>query len=92
MCVCVCVCVCERACSVMSDSETLWTVALSVPLSKEFSKQEYWSELPFPTPGYLPDPGINLSSLAPPTLAGRFFTIASPGKPLSVFMNTQFDN
>ena len=39
-----------------------------------FSKQEYWSGLPFPAPGDLPDPGIELMSLMSPALAGRFFT------------------
>ena len=39
-----------------------------------FSRQEYWSGLPFPTPGDLPDPGIKLVSLASPTIAGGFFT------------------
>ena len=48
------------------------------PLSMEFSRQKYWSELPFPTPGDLPNPGIEPMSLA---LAGRFFTTAPPGKP-----------
>ena len=37
---------------------TPWTVALQAPLSMGFSRQEYWSGLPFPSPGYLPDPGI----------------------------------
>ena len=37
---------------------TPWTVACQAPLSMEFSKQEYWSGLPFPTPGDLPNPGI----------------------------------
>ena len=61
---------------------TLWTVACQTPLSMEFSKQEYWSELPFPSPGDLPDPGIKPTSLAPPALAGRFFTtVGPPGKP-----------
>ena len=46
------------ACSVVSDSVTLWTVAHQAPLSKKFSRQEYWSGLPFPSPGDLPDPGI----------------------------------
>ena len=50
---------------------TPWTVACQVPLSMEFSRQEYWSGLPFPSPGDLPDPGIKLVSLS---LAGRFFT------------------
>ena len=51
-----------------------WPVAHQVPLPLEFSRQEYWSRLPFPTPGDLPDPGIEPTSLASPVLAGRFFT------------------
>ena len=48
----------------------------------EFSRQEYWTGLPFPPPGHLPDPGIELASLAPPPLAGRFFSTArSLGSP-----------
>ena len=45
-----------------------------VTLSTEFSKQGYWSGLPFPTPGNLPDSGIEPKSLASPALAGGFFT------------------
>ena len=41
---------------------TLWTVAFLAPLSMGFSRQEYWSELPFPSPEDLPDPGVKLSS------------------------------
>ena len=67
------------ACSVVSDSETTWTVAYKAPLSMGFFKQEYWSGLPFPTPGDLPDPGIEAVYLASPALAGRFFTTAPPG-------------
>ena len=59
----------------------LWTVALQAPLSMEFSWQEYWSELPFSSPGDLPEPGIKPMSLASPTLAGRFFTAVPPVKP-----------
>ena len=44
-----------------------------------FSKQEYWSGLAFPTPGDLPDLGIEPESLASPALAGRFFTTVPPG-------------
>ena len=51
----------------------LWTIALLAPLSKEFSRQEYLSELPCSLPGDLPNPGIKLSSLISPTLASRFF-------------------
>ena len=46
-----------------------WAVACQAPLSMEFSRQEYWSRLPFPTPGDLPDPEIKHMS---PALAGRF--------------------
>ena len=66
--------------SVVSDSfETLWTVARQVPLSMGFLRQEYWSGLPFPSPGDLPDPGIEPTS---PTLAGGFFTTEPSGKPI----------
>ena len=61
LCVWVCVCVCGR--SVMSDSVTPWTVACQAPLPMEFSRQEYWSGLLFPTPGDLPDPGMEPLSL-----------------------------
>ena len=49
-------------------------VALQPPLSLGFPRQEYWSGLPFPPPGDLPDPGIKLTSLASTALAGGFFT------------------
>ena len=68
------------SCSDMSDSATPWTVALQVPLSVEFSREEYWIGLPFPTPGDLPEPGIEPKSLVSRALAGRFFTTAAPGK------------
>ena len=48
-----------------------------------FSRQEYWSGLPFPPPGNVPDPGIKPMSLVSPALAGRFFTLAQLGKPLT---------
>ena len=51
-------------CSVMSDSATPWTVARQAPLSTEFSRQEYWSWLPFPSPGDLPAPRIESESPA----------------------------
>ena len=62
----------------------LWTVDSQASLSMEFSRQEYWSGLPFPTPGDLPDPRIQLASLESPELASRFFTIAPPGKPTHI--------
>ena len=58
----------------MSDSETPWTVAGQAPLPMEFPRQEYWSGLPFPSPGDLSKPGIEPVSLTSPALAGRFFT------------------
>ena len=50
---------------------TLRTVVHQAPLSMGFSKQEYWSGLPFPSPGDLPDPGIEFAFLVSPALAGR---------------------
>ena len=47
------------SCSIMFDSLQPWTVAPQPPLSVELSKQEYWSGLPFPSPGDLPNPGMN---------------------------------
>ena len=48
----------------MSNSATTWTVACQAPLSVGFSRQEYWSGLPFPPLGDLPDPGIEPTSPA----------------------------
>ena len=53
---------------------TLWTIAHQVPLSMVFSRQEYWSGLPFPIPECLPNPGIQPVSPLSPSLAGTFFT------------------
>ena len=59
----------------------LGTIAHQAPLSKGFSRQAYWSGLPFPPPGDLSDLGIKPTSLVSPELADRFFTTAPPGKP-----------
>ena len=64
-----------------------WTVAHQAPLSMEFSRQEHWSKLPFPTPGDLPDPGTEPMNLASPALAGRFFTTSAPWEALFIFLN-----
>ena len=53
-------------------------IACQDPLSVGFSRQEYWSGLPFPTLGDLPDPGTKPASLTSPALAGRFFTTEKP--------------
>ena len=52
---------------------TPWTDTHQAPLSKGFSRQEFWSGLPCPPPGELPNPEVKLTSLASPALAGRFF-------------------
>ena len=60
---------------------TLWTLARQAPLSREFPRQEYWSGLPFPSPGALPDPGIEPVSLVSSALADESFTTEPLGKP-----------
>ena len=57
---------------------TPWIVAHQTPLVMGFPRQECWSVLPFPSPGDLPNVGIELTS---PALAGRFLTAEPPGKP-----------
>ena len=56
---------------------TLRTVAHQAPLSMGFSRQEYWSILPCPPPGDLPDPGIDSASFKFPALANEFFTTST---------------
>ena len=58
-----------------------WTVAHQAPLSMGFPRQENWDGLPLPSPGDLPDSGIEPTS---PALADRFFTTEPPGKPFPV--------
>ena len=66
----------------MSESfVTPGTVACQAPPSMGFSRQEYWSGLPFPPPGDLPDPGTEPVS---PALAGRFFTTEPRGKFINI--------
>ena len=55
-----------------------WTIDRQAPLSFDFSRQEYWSRLPFPSPRDLPEPGIELVPLMIPALTAGFFTLASP--------------
>ena len=59
-------------------SETDWTVARQAPLSMRLPRQQYWNGLPFPSPGDLPHPEIELVSPTSPILAGGFFTAAPP--------------
>ena len=76
--------VCEVV-SVMSDSVTLWRIALQVPMSAEFSKWEYWSGLPCPPPGDLPNPGIEPVSLSLLHWQGDSLPLAPPGNPVRTF-------
>ena len=70
---------------VVSDSFTTpLTIACQASPSMGFSRQEYWSALPFPSPGDLPDPGMEPKS---PALAGGFFTAEPPGKPYQYTWN-----
>ena len=67
---------------------TPWTIARQTPLSMGFSSQEYWSRLPFPSPGDIPNPGIEPVSLPTPALAGILFTTEPPEKPKPQFMTS----
>ena len=70
-------CVCAKllqSCPTLCDP---WTVAPQAPLLMGFSRQEFWSGLPFPSSGDLPDPGIEPTALMSPVLAGGFFTTSA---------------
>ena len=70
---------------------TLWTVALQALLSMGFSRQEYWSGLPCPPPGNLPDPGIEPASLTSFALAGEFLmTSTTYESPTGIILQTNF--
>ena len=74
------VCVCSVARSYLIPLQPHGLVAHQASLSMEFSKQEYWSGFPFPTPEDLPYPGVKPASVASPALAGGFYTTELPGK------------
>ena len=67
-------CVCAQLCPTLCDPIDL---AWQASVSMEFSRQKYWSGLPFRSPGYLPDLGIELVSLASLALEGEFFTTST---------------
>ena len=71
----------------MSNSATPRPVACQAPLSMRFSRQEYWSGLPFPSPGDLPDPGIQPGPLA---LQADSLPSEPPGKPIYLLFIPQF--
>ena len=72
-----CVCVSAKSLSCVWLFTTLWLVACQVPLPTVFSRQEYWSGLPCPAPGNLPDPGTEPAFLMSTALAGGFFTTST---------------
>ena len=80
---------CMRMCSVCQLFSciwlfaTPWTIDHQTPLSMGFSRQEYWSGLPVPPPGDLPNPGIEPMSPVFPALADGLFVTEPPGKPFS---------
>ena len=78
------VCTCAHIQSLQSCLTLCNPMDCSPFVPVEFSRHEYWSGLPFPTPGDTPDPGMEPTSLASPVLAGRFFTTAPPGEPIYV--------
>ena len=69
--------VCAQLLSRDDDSAVPWSEACQDPLSVGFPRQEYWSLLPVPTPGDLPDPGIEPMSLASLALVGGYFTTSA---------------
>ena len=71
---------------------TLWTVTHQAPLSQGFSGQEYWSGLPCPPPGDLPNPRFEPESLMSPALAGKFFTTSATWEALRVNGNALQDS
>ena len=86
---CDCVLIFDSSCAVLCCAQSLgrvrlfatpWTVTGQAPLSIAFPRQEYWSGLPFPSPGHLLNPGIETMS---PALQA-FFTTEPPGKPTAV--------
>ena len=70
-----------------------WTIACQAPLSLGFFWEDYWSGLPFLSPGHLPDPGIKPISLISSSLAGGFFTTSTTWEsPLSIYQTTKSTN
>ena len=80
-------CVCAKSLSHVQLHVTPWTVACQAPLSMGILQPRYWSGLPCPPPGDLPDPGIELTSLLSPALASGFFTACATWE-APIFMMT----
>ena len=73
--------------SVMTNSATLWTVARQAPLFMGFFRQEYWSELPCPLPGDLPNTGLEPGSPVSPALQVDSLRLSHQGSPINVEYN-----
>ena len=84
-----CVCVCSVA-QFCLTSVTPWTVACQVSLSMEFSRQEQWKELPFPTPGDIPSPEIELRLLCLLHWQANSLPLAPPGSPKISLNSSRF--
>ena len=69
--------ICTQSLSCIRLFAVPWTIAHQAPLPMEFSRQEYWTGVPFSTAGDLPDSGIKPASLVSPALAGRFLTTST---------------
>ena len=83
-------CVCAQLLSCVQIHAAPWTAACQAPLSMEFPRQEYWSGLPFPPPGDLPDSGVEPMSLVSSVLAGGFFTISTTWEDHANYMSIIF--
>ena len=88
---CACKCV-HQVASGISDSTIPWIVASQAPLSMGFSRQKYWRGLPCPSPGDVPDPGIEPRSLRSPEFAGGFFTTNATWEAPICYKGIQTDN
>ena len=77
-------CILAALYSVTSDSATPWAIARQAPLSMGIPRQEHWSGLLFPPPGYLPNPGIERASPESPAWADRFSATSPCGKPMCI--------
>ena len=82
-------CACKYMLRCVQLFATPGTIARQAPLSMKISRQEYWSALPFPTPGDLPDPGIETASPLSPELAGGFVTTVPPEKPITYLVHVK---
>ena len=81
-------CVCAKALSQVQLFVTLWTMAHQAPLSMGFSRQEYWNRLSYPSPGDLPHPGIEPTSLLSSALEGGFFSVWATREFFTVWATT----